>query len=389
MAKIAEFTSKYSNKSTAAGYKNAIEIFLRCVNSLTKNDTSGKKIEHDYETLFDKYLKDKKRDRNADFIRFSNHLKETRPALSSRQTMTLTKTVLGNFGVKIADGTVRDLKREMNGSAATVEKVLNAKIIDAALKELGVGGRALILCLVSSGAQVNEMLSITDNDIDFSSTPVMITFRPEVTKNRRGRFTFISPEAVSVLKIWIEQHTVYLKSASGRNRALVERGLSKKKSIDDKRIFPMSANTVNVMWENALKASGLFSQDDVTGRNQYRLNSLRKFFITQLSMAGAKTLGEHLSGHNGDLDNSYRSIDVHQAAIEYLKVQDVVTIGTPIGFKDMAKELKDELEIQGESIERLWAINDLLQNQMKTMQQQMQKMSLLVGIMAEKTGTNI
>src|SRR5208337_2369343 len=104
MGKISDFTNKYSNKSTAAGYKNAIESFLRCINNLPKKNEAGKKIPHDYETLFDQYLKDKKRDRNADITTFANCLKaEAVSAQSARQVMTNARYFLNAHGIKLKD----------------------------------------------------------------------------------------------------------------------------------------------------------------------------------------------------------------------------------------------------------------------------------------------
>src|SRR5208283_959163 len=104
MGKISDFTGKYSNKSTASGYKNAVESFLRCINNLPKKDKTGKKILHDYENLFDQYLKDKKRDRNADFTTFADFLKEDRvSAQSARQVMTYARYLLNTHGVKVKD----------------------------------------------------------------------------------------------------------------------------------------------------------------------------------------------------------------------------------------------------------------------------------------------
>jgi len=371
MGKISEFTSKYSNKSTASGYKNAIESFLRCINSLPKKDKTGKKIPHDYETLFDKYLKDKKRDRNADFTTFANCLKEDRvSAQSARQVMTYTRYFLNAHGIKLKDVVIQDLKREMKGGAGTVDKVMSAKVIDAALREMDVRGRALALTLASSGMRLNEALSLTLSDIDMESNPVKITIRGANTKNKQTRYTFISPEAAQCVRAWLKKREDYLKTATTHNKGLIQKGRSAPKITDTDLLFPFSDNAANSMWETALKASGQFSLDSTTGRNQYRIHSFRKFFISQLSMAGQKVLAEHLAGHLGYLDASYRQVSSEQAGAEYLKVADVVTIGVPSEFKEQAKELTGKLQIQGESIEGLRAINDRLQNQMQVMQEQ-------------------
>ena len=371
MGKISDFTSKYSNKSTASGYKNAIESFLRCINNLPKKDTNGKKIPHDYETLFDKYLKDKKRDRNADFVKFSDSLKEDAvSAQSARQVMTFARYVLNAHGIKLQDVVIQDLKREMKGGAGTVDKVMTAKVIDAALREMDVRGRSLVMTLASSGARLNEVLSLTLSDIDLESNPVKITIRGANAKNKQTRYSFISNEAAECLRAWLKKRDAYLKTATTHNKGLIGIGKSSVKVTDTDLLFPFSDNAANSMWETALKASGQFSLDATTGRNQYRIHSFRKFFITQLSMAGQKVLAEHLAGHLGYLDTSYRQVSPEQAGAEYQKVMDVVTIGAPVEFKEKAKELNSKLKIQGESIEGLRAINDRLQNQMQVMQEQ-------------------
>lgn len=361
--KIAAFVSSYSNKSTGSGYKSAIESFLRCMNGLPKKSEDGARATYDYELLFDQYLADKKRDHDADFTKFAECLKaESASLLSARQIMTLARRILEDNGAKFKGKTVRDLKREMKGGAGTVDKVMTAKIIDCVLKELDVKGRAIVLTLASSGARLNEILSLKISDLDFESNPVKLTLRN--TKNKQTRFTFISTEAARCVQAWLEKRDQYLKGASRRNAGLVRAGICGEKNTDSNLLFPLTDSAVNALWENALKAAGLFSQDEQTGRNQYRIHSFRKFFISQLSMAGQKTLAEHLAGHAGYLDGSYRRIDEEAAGKAYLAVQHVLTIGIPPEFREKATELNNQMKIQGESIEGLRAMNEKLADQM-------------------------
>ena len=77
MPKLQKFLAGYSNPSTKAGYRNAIESFLRCIYGMQKSDIKAGKISApDYNSLFEQYLLSK-RDNNADFIRFSEYLIET------------------------------------------------------------------------------------------------------------------------------------------------------------------------------------------------------------------------------------------------------------------------------------------------------------------------
>ncbi|MDO9549645.1 MAG: site-specific integrase [Methanoregula sp.] len=363
LGRIAAFVSSYSNKSTGSGYKSAIESFLRCINGLPKKNKDGTRATYDYELLFDQYLADKKRDHDEDFTKFADCLKaESASLLSARQIMTFARRVLEDNGAKFKGKTVRDLKREMKGGAGTVDKVLTANVIESAMKELDLKGRALALTLASSGARLNEILSLKISDVDFESNPVKLTLRN--TKNKQTRFTFISTEAARCVQAWLEKREQYLVGASRRNAGLVRAGICGEKDTDSNLLFPLTDSAVNALWENALKAAGLFSQDEQTGRNQYRIHSFRKFFISQLSMAGQKTLAEHLAGHAGYLDGSYRRIDEEAAGKAYLAVQHVLTIGIPPEFRQKATELNNQMKIQGESIEGLRAMNEKLAGQM-------------------------
>lgn len=237
---------------------------------------------------------------------------------------------------------------------------------------MDVRGRALVLTLVSSGMRLNEALSLTENDIDFESNPVKITIRGTNTKTKQTRFTFITPEAAQCVKAWLKKRDEYIALAATRNKGVIEKGRSAPKDTTSDKVFPFSDNAVNSMWETALKAAGLFSQDTQTGRNQLRIHSFRAFFITQLSMAGQKVLAESLAGHMGYLDGAYRQIPVEQAAPVYLNIMHVVTIGTPTEFKERVAAQDNRLKIQGESIEGLRAINDRLQRQFDLQQQQIE-----------------
>ena len=112
--------------------------------------------------------------------------------------MTLVRYAMTYHGITISKGTSQDIRREtMKGSAATVDRALNTKIINAALQHCTIQGKALFLCLASNGARLNEMLTVSINDVDFNNHPVKMTFRGENTKTKTQRYTFISDEAAA------------------------------------------------------------------------------------------------------------------------------------------------------------------------------------------------
>ncbi len=376
--KIAAYVAKYSNPSSGAGYKSAIEGFLRCIYGLQKTGNDGKKITHDYETLFNSYLSDKKRDKIADITSYSACLvRESVSKQSARQKLTYAVKFLRAHGVNILKDDIQDIKREAKGGAATIDKVMDHNVICKALKGSDVRSRALVPVLASSGMRIGELLSLSMSDIDMNITPSMINIRAENSKNGQPRYTFISSEAKEAILDYLKVRKDYIARADKHAEVL---GNAPRKETD--LLFPVTDSSVNKMWETMLKNAGLYTRDEKSGRNQYRIHSLRKFFISQLSMAGARTLAEHLAGHTGYLDASYRQVSPEFAAREYLKLQSVLIVCIPENIKNgikLADEkigvLMEKTELQSESLEGLKIINAQLREQMKQQDEKLNELS--------------
>ena len=370
--KIAAYVSKYSNAGSGAGYKGAIESFLRCIFGLQKMGSDGKKQLHDYETLLDSYLSDKKRDKIADITAYSECLvRDCVSKQSARQQLTYAVKFLRAHGVNILKDDIQDIKRECKGGAATIDKVMDHNVICKALKGSDVRSRALVLVLASSGLRIGELLSLSMSDIDLNMTPSMVTVRAANSKNGQARFSFITNEAKDALLDYLKVRDEFIARANTHAKTL---GASPREKTD--LLFPVTDSSVNKMWETMLRGAGLYTRDEKSGRNQYRIHSLRKFFISQLSMAGARTLAEHLAGHTGYLDASYRQVSPEFAAREYLKLQSVLIVCIPESIKSgikMADEkigiLMEKTELQTESLEGMKIINAQLRMQMQQQNQ--------------------
>src|SRR5208337_3833400 len=378
--KLQKFLEGYSNSSTKAGYRNAIESFLRCIYGMQKSDIKAGKIPvPDYNSLFEKYLLSR-RDNDADFIRFSEHLIETRPALSAKQSMTLLRYAMTYHGVTIRKGTSQDIRREtMKGSAATVDRVLNTQIINATLQHCTIQAKALFLCLGSNGARLNEILTVNINDVDFNSHPVRMTFRGENTKTGIQRYTFISDEAAAAVQEWLKVRDQYIEMSNAKSKKLIEMGRASVKTAEDKRLFPFSDASVTGWWNDALAASGELTKDDVTGRNQLRIHGFRKFFLSQMSLVISKEIGEFLAGHSAYLSGSYRRYDDETVAAEYLKAMHMVTVTGSKQVKELENELKEKMAEQAAKTEKhadtlVMVINEnmTMKNQMKAMQDEIE-----------------
>ena len=281
-------------------------------------------------------------------------------------------------GVTITKGTSQDIRREtMKGSAATVDRVLNTKLINAALQHCTIQAKALFLCLCSNGARLNEMLSVSINDVDFNSHPVRMTFRGENTKNGQQRFTFISDEAAAAVQEWLKVRDQYIEMSNAKSKKLIEMGRASVKTPEDKRLFPFSDASVTAWWNDALAASGELTKDDVTGRNQLRIHGFRKFFLSQMSLVISKEIPEFFTGHSAYLSGSYRRYDDETVATEYLKAMHMVSITGSKAVKELENELKEKMQEQATKTEKhadtmiqIIEENMKLKNQMQALQEQ-------------------
>jgi site-specific recombinase XerD len=403
--KIAAYAAKYSNKSSGAGYRGAVESFLRSVYHLDKQDSEGKKITYNYELLFDQYLDRTKKDAGQDLKDFTEYLKKNSKSQSMqsvRQVLTYAAKFLKSHGITFPEDCTKDIKRETKGGAATVAKELSGKMICDALRGASVRDRAIILTLASSGLRIGELLSLDERDIDLNSNPVKITIRAANAKNKHARFTFCSDEAKDAINAWIKNREAFLKESAKHNQNLIKTvgTVVTDKNKNDKTIttaavktdstllFPVSDAQINASWEVCLKKAGLYEQSN--GRNIYRLHSLRRFFDTRLSNSGmADKLVQYFIGHLSELENKYYVPGEDHARIEYLKVIDCLTCCVPEkaqakitaleakteSLEEITQELAGDKKDQRESIEYLRSINKNQQEQIAAMMDSINKLN--------------
>jgi len=382
--KIAAYVSKYSNRSSGAGYRTSIQAFLRCTYGLKLHDENKVKLIHDYEKLLDDYLNDKNRKHSEDVKAFSEYLvRASSSKQSARQLLTYAAKFLRAQGITVLPEFIQDIKRETKGGSESIDETLTNEMICRILQGADVRNRAIFLCAASSGLRIGELLSLSMSDINLDSQPVRITVRAAKSKNKHSRFTFITPEALTAVRAWLKVKETYLVQSSKHNRNLIKAGISNPVKTDSDLLFPVSDSQVNASWEACLIKAGLHVKGE--GKS-FKFHSLRKFFYSRLAMALPEKLVQALVGHNGYLDSSYLRITPEYAAAEYLKVQDVLTCCVPETVKETIKSLvietaalKKQDGVQYESIEYLRSVNTAQQDAIKDMQARIEKIELGEG----------
>jgi integrase len=354
MGKIADYLKHYSNASTSGGYASAVYTYLDHIYGKQRKGNHVTSEEKDrYETLVDKYLKEKRK-YSEDMANFVVSL-QTRPPLSARQTFTFAKEFFNYYNLELPAKDLKFIRHKLpKGNVRTIDKDMDTETIRIILQHLDVKGRALILVLASSGMRINEALSVTLDDVDLKSKPSCITIRGETSKTGDNRITFISSEATQAIHEWLKVRADYILSSVNRNNGLVKNGRGIPKTIgDDGRLFPFSDQNANVVWDNAILKAGLLSRDKSTNRKQLHYHQLRKFFISQLSLIVSKEIAEMLAGHNGYLTGSYRRYTKKQLAEEYRKGEHLLTIQAPKELQEIESEFKAKMQTHSEIIENI------------------------------------
>jgi hypothetical protein len=225
-------------------------------------------------------------------------------------------------GVELPGLFWRRLRGRKKGSRAlTLDKVPSNAELRKVLNHMPIHGKALYLCLASSGMRIGEALKLQLNDIELDKDPPIIHIRGEYTKTGNNRVAFISHEASESLAEWLKVRDSYLGSASKKSSRY-------EKFTQDDRLFPFQNNTAYMIWTNALRKARFLEKDRATNRHTVHPHVLRKFFRTKLGSMIPVDVAEALMGHEGYLTEVYRRYSTEDLAKFYKQGEGALTIFT-------------------------------------------------------------
>jgi integrase len=338
---IENFLELYPRYNTRKGYRAAIYDFLDHIYGPVRAGsrvTNGEK--KTYEGLCTRYFAEE-RDLLTDLIKYIGAKNGTPPATIKNKVSAL-KEWLSFNGVEFSQRELKTLRHKTPRAKGswTVEGEFDTENLRKILAHTDEKGAALILTLASSGMRINEALNVTLNDMDLSKEPPEIIVRGAYTKSNETRVVFISQEAKAAVEAWLNVRENYIKSARNRNKGLIKSGDAKPKREKDDRLFPFAEAVVREFWSRALEKAGLDGKDNSTGRLQYRIHGLRKFFRSQLALSCPLDIVETLMGHEGYLTDAYRRYTRKQMGEYYRKAEHHVTV---MGSGDL-REIQDRLQ---------------------------------------------
>ncbi|WP_292731200.1 tyrosine-type recombinase/integrase [Methanoculleus sp.] len=202
--------------------------------------------------------------------------------------------------------------------------------------------KAYLLVLTSAGMRPGEGLGIEWPDVDLVTGKVHI--RREIAKSGEPRDTFLSIEALEVLKQWQTYHPAYAEKIDSYTVPV-------EFTRDTKRVFPLSYNGVRDKYGRVLEKCGLDEKDPTTGWLVLRLHVMRKFFRTRLPQGGASVDAvEQMLGHEGYCGGAYVRLTDEEIETAYRGAESALWIfkEPPYNKEDLTRLERENQALRGE-----------------------------------------
>jgi len=321
---VETFLSDIRADSTRTSYVTGICSFIHFIYSLPPIK-GERRTREERDICFKKcneYLQDT-RNYGDDLIAFIKSMNEKHcsPQLINVNTtavkefMTHHRIELDEFDlkrVKKVKPPMSPVKRKYDISHEEIRKILTHSHVTL---------KSIILLLVSSGARIDEILTLTLKNIELHENYGIIYISRENTKTKKQRYSFISQEAVQILREYIRKE-------------------SKK---DQDHLFDFTYENANYMLNLALKNAGLDDRDENTNTRKITFHIFRAFFLSQLKLVINPEIPEMLAGHEGSLSANYRNYPKKKALEEYLKAVKMVTFDMPQDVREIQNKFEKEL----------------------------------------------
>lgn len=345
MSKVKKVLDNYDNPQTRRNFEVSVTQFFESVYDIHFSKTAYDEfdpLEH-LEERAEQYFSEERKHREdvQNFLRSLNGL----APLTVKLKISNVKAFLLENDVELPQKFWKKISRRIKGSRAlTLDRIPTSKELKKLLLHVPIQGKAVFLCLKSSGMRIGELLKSNIDDLYLNEEPARIQIRGEITKTGNPRHAFVSREAKEALTEWLKVREEYLKAAVAKSHLY-------KKSLEDPRIFPFDKAVVYSMWKIALHKSGLNGKDKSTGREKIHPHTLRKFFRTRLGAAGIPVdVIEALMGHEKYLTEIYRRYSLEDLKKFYLKGESALLVFTEA--QEVTK-LRQEVDEKNKTLQSL------------------------------------
>lgn len=186
--------------------------------------------------------------------------------------------------------------------------------------------RTLYCVLISSGMRVGEALALRKSDFHLDEDPVRITIRAATTKTNEGRETFLSWEAVDMLKLII---------AGKNDNDLVFTGFKNNRLavLNEEQYFFKLRESMGE------KSPEMLEKYPDSCRHIVNIHSMRSYFHTKASQKHGDDYANALDGHGAYLKQYYR-LTSEDKAKKYKELEPSLLIEK---FKPESEKTKDKI----------------------------------------------
>ena len=186
--------------------------------------------------------------------------------------------------------------------------------------------RTLYYVLTSSGMRVGEALALRKSDFHLDEDPVRITIRAVTTKTNEGRETYISFEAVEMLKLIIagKEDNDLIFTGFKNNRLAV---------LNEEQYF------FKLRERMASKSPEMLDKYPDSCRHIVNIHSMRSYFHTKASQKHGIEYANALDGHGAYLKQYYRE-DPKERARKYKELEPSLLIEK---YKPESEKTKDKI----------------------------------------------
>lgn len=195
------------------------------------------------------------------------------------------------------------------GRAQTRDRIPTTDEMRRILNHADLHLKAYLLTLSSSGLRPGEAAGLEWRDLDLDRGVVHV--RPEISKTKEPRTTFISLETVAVLEEWRNFHGQYLEKADALT-------VTEDFERDENLVFLTTYSALRNKYTRVLEKTGLDECDPTTKLFVLRMHTMRKFFRTRLPQGGCSIdVVEALLGHRGYLSDAYVRLEIEDMETAY------------------------------------------------------------------------
>lgn len=210
----------------------------------------------------------------------------------------------------------------------TEDEEISKEQIKSIISHTDILTKAILLIAASSGARINEILSLSPEDL-IDEAPYRFHISKDRMKAGRAHTYFYSEEAHAALMEWMKRRDTYLQ----QTQILISACLKKSRG-ESARIFPISYGSIRERLNRAVEAAQ-FSRKDDAGRRTIHLHSFRKFCDSEMKRHISSNLANALIGHFEAGDASYRRYPKERLIEAYRKCEPYLTIEAPADYAEL------------------------------------------------------